>query len=131
LWCKHFEVDATILFIGGLTRSMQFTALSTLVFADVPEDRMSGANTLFSMVQQMTTGMGVALGTVMLRLASLFDPGARDVIPIANFHNAFVAIGVVPLLGLFDLSGLNAAAGDEVRQRRAQAKRSGQKLGAN
>ena len=122
-------VIAAILFVGGLTRSMQFTALSTLAFADVPEDRMSGANTLFSVVQQMAMGMGVALGAVMLRLASLFDAGARDVIPIASFHIAFVAIGVIALLGLFDLMGLNAAAGDEVRQRRAPAKRSGEKLG--
>jgi Na+/melibiose symporter-like transporter len=124
-------VIVIILFVGGLTRSMQFTALSTLAFADVPEDRMTGANTLFSMVQQMAMGMGVALGAVMLRLAGLFDPGAPGVIPIASFHIAFVAIGVIALLGMFDVVGLSAAAGDEVRQRRAQAKRSGRKLGAS
>jgi EmrB/QacA subfamily drug resistance transporter len=51
-----------LLFVGGMTRSMQFTALSTLAFAEVPEDAMSGANTLFNMAQQAAMGMGIAAG---------------------------------------------------------------------
>ena len=34
-------VVVMLLFLSGLTRSMQFTALNTLAFADVPEDQMS------------------------------------------------------------------------------------------
>jgi predicted MFS family arabinose efflux permease len=112
-------VIVIILFISGLTRSMQFTALNTLAFADVPEDRMSGANTLFNVAQQMAMGMGVALGAVVLRLASLVDPSVHGVIPLASFHIAFVAIGGISLLGLFDALTLRAAAGDAVRRRRA------------
>jgi len=51
-------VIAALLFASGLTRSMQFTALNTLAFADVPENWMSGANTLFNMVQQLGMAMG-------------------------------------------------------------------------
>ena len=40
---------------------MQFTALNTLAFAEVPQARMSGANTLFNMAQQMSMGMGIAI----------------------------------------------------------------------
>ncbi len=114
-------IIATLLFIGGLTRSMQFTALNTLAFADVPEDRMSGANVLFNVVQQMAMGMGVALGAVVLRLAALVDPGAQGVLALDSFHIAFVAVGIVALLGLPDALSLHAKAGDAVRHRRARA----------
>src|SRR5664279_2189818 len=51
---------ALILFIGGMTRSMQFTALNTIAFADVPQRAMANANTLFSTAFQLAMGLGVA-----------------------------------------------------------------------
>ena len=116
-------IVVAILFVSGLTRSMQFTALNTLAFADVPADRMSGANTFFNMAQQMAMGMGVALGAVALRIAGLLHPSKGGAIPLASFHLAFVLIVVVALLGLIDALGLDAAAGDEVRRPGAGAGR--------
>jgi len=118
-------VIAAILFVGGLTRSMQFTAINTLAFAEVPEDRMSGANTLFNMVQQMAMGVGIALGAVLLRIVSPVDPDARGIIPLASFHIAFVIVGVIALCGLIDVLSLHAAAGDGVRRGAAEAARGG------
>jgi EmrB/QacA subfamily drug resistance transporter len=46
-------VIAAVLFAGGLTRSMQFSALNTIAFADVPQKRMAAANTLFSTAFQV------------------------------------------------------------------------------
>ncbi|SAI55033.1 transporter [Bordetella ansorpii] len=37
-----------VLFVGGMTRSMQFTAFNTIAFADVPREQMNPANTRFS-----------------------------------------------------------------------------------
>src|SRR6202035_1000777 len=59
-------VIVPLLFVSGLARSMQFTALNTLAFADVPQPRMSGANTLFSMLNQMASGLGIAIGAIAL-----------------------------------------------------------------
>ena len=103
-----------LLFASGMTRSMQFTALNTLAFAEVPETWMSGANTLFNMVQQM----GVALGAAALRIAALVHPAAPGAIPLAHFRLAFILVGVIALLEAFDLVGLDPAAGDSVRSRR-------------
>jgi EmrB/QacA subfamily drug resistance transporter len=108
-------VVVSLLFISGVTRSVQFTALSTLAFADIPEDWMSGANTLFNIAQQMAMGMGIALGAVALRLAGFFDSSAPGVIPLASFHIAFLIIGAIALIGLIDAWGLHPAAGDEIR----------------
>jgi hypothetical protein len=40
-----------------MTRSMQYTSLTTLAFADIPRERMTAANSLYSTIQQMSSGM--------------------------------------------------------------------------
>ena len=64
-----------ILFVNGLSRSMQFTAVGTLAFADIAKPDMSSATSFFSMITQMSMGMGVAVGAIALRLAGF--PGRK------------------------------------------------------
>ncbi|MBK1665828.1 MFS transporter [Rhodospirillum rubrum] len=104
-----------LLFVSGLTRSLQFTALNTLAFADVPQERMTGANTLANVAQRMSGALGVACGAVALRLAGAIGEGAATPLELADFRFAFVLIGVISLLGLLDVIGLRRDAGDEVR----------------
>jgi EmrB/QacA subfamily drug resistance transporter len=107
-----------LLFVSGLVRSMQFTAINTLAFADVPAAKMSGANTLFNMAQQMAMGVGIALGAVALRLGVLVHPGPHGV-PLAAFHIAFILTGMIALAGLFDVLALSPQAGDSIRVKQA------------
>jgi EmrB/QacA subfamily drug resistance transporter len=107
-------VVVALLFFSGLTRSIQFTALGTLAFADIPDDGMSGANTLLNVAQQLAMGMGIALGAVALRTAELFDPNASGAIPLTHFHIAFVIAGLFALIGVIDTLTLHPAAGDRV-----------------
>ena len=53
-----WPVTVAILFAGGLCRSMQFTAINTLFYTDIPSARMSRASALGSVVQQMAMGHG-------------------------------------------------------------------------
>ncbi|MGA2043251.1 MAG: MFS transporter [Roseiarcus sp.] len=108
-----------LLFVSGMTRSMQFTALGALAFADIPADMMNGANTLFNVAQQLAMGMGIALGAVALRIARLVDASAAGAIPIASFRIAFVIVGAIALVGVIDAWGLHPNAGDEVRRPRS------------
>ena len=57
-----------ILYLGGVFRSIQFTAISTLAFADVPSVQMSYANTLFSTATQLAVGLGITLGAIGIRI---------------------------------------------------------------
>ncbi|HCT2050148.1 TPA: MFS transporter, partial [Klebsiella pneumoniae] len=57
-----------ILYLGGVFRSIQFTGVSTLAFADVPAAQMSDANTLFSTASQLAVGLGITLGAIGIRL---------------------------------------------------------------
>jgi EmrB/QacA subfamily drug resistance transporter len=99
------------LFCGGLCRSMQFTSLNTLGFADVPKSKMSGANTFFSMVQQLTLAMGIAFGAVALQMALRLRGSGQSRLVLADFHLAFVFVAVIGALAVLDCFGLERNAG--------------------
>ena len=103
---------ALILFIGGLTRSMQFSALNTIAFADVPQPRMAAANTLFSTAFQVALGLGVALGATGVRLGhwSAQQLGIAGW-PAIEYRLAFLLVALVSLLGLVDALRLQRNAG--------------------
>ena len=109
-------VLVVILFAGGLTRSMQFTVLNTLAFVDIPSQRMSAASSLASVAQQMSVGMGVALGAAVLHVIAWRHGGPPRLV---DFHIAFLAVAVVMLAGLPSFLRLPASAGCEVSGHRA------------
>jgi len=96
---------------------MQFTALNTLAFSQVPGEQMGGANTLFNTAQQLSTGLGIAIGALSLRIAGHFLP-ASDPLQVGTFHIAFIIIGVFSLAGTLDSLTLDKTAGDELRQKK-------------
>ena len=104
-------VLVAVLFAGGLTRSMQFTVLNTLAFVDIPSARMSAASSLSSVAQQMSVGMGVALGAAILHLVTLRHGGPPI---LADFHIAFLLVALLMLAGLPAFVRLPQGAGAEV-----------------
>jgi EmrB/QacA subfamily drug resistance transporter len=110
-------ITIAILFVGGLCRSMQFTSLITLGFADVEPEQMSGATTFSSTVQQLTMGMGVAVGAVVLRLAAMLRAPGGELVSVSDFRLAFVIVGCIAVLGVLDCFSLEANAGAEVSGR--------------
>jgi predicted MFS family arabinose efflux permease len=105
-------VIAAVLFVGGLTRSMQFSAYNTIAFADIARDRLAAANTLFSTAFQLAMGLGVALGALGVRLGhwGLERVGLADM-PAGQFRMSFVLVALVGLLALVDTLRLDATAG--------------------
>ncbi len=102
-----------ILFWGGMCRSMQFTSINTLAFADVPAPQMSTANTLFSIAWQMSNGMGIAVGAVALQMSSLIH-GGHSILTVSDFHLAFIMITVLSAASLYDVFSLHPKAGAAV-----------------
>lgn len=56
--------------MSGVFRSVQFTPLNTIAFADVKNEEMKGVNTLFSTVFQLGISLGIALGAICLRVGT-------------------------------------------------------------
>jgi MFS family permease len=108
----------SVLFFGGLCRSMQFTGISTLAFADIPQSDMSYANTLFSTAVQLSIGMGITVGAIGVRIGEKVAPllGMGD-LPGISYRLAFVLITLMSLIGLVDLLKLPANAGETVSRK--------------
>ena len=100
------------LLIGGFFRSLQFTALNTLAYAEIPEKLLSRANTFYNMMQQLTLSMGVAIGALLLNLSlawhSAIDLSAND------FWPAYIGVGFLSFLSIFYFVPLSSDAGSEI-----------------
>jgi MFS family permease len=105
-----------ILFVGGLSRSMQFTAYNTLGFADISKPRMSDASTLFSMFFQLSMGLGVAIGALLLRGAMLVH-GNGGAVATADFQLVFLGVALIAVLAMLDNLRLPKDAAQAVLQK--------------
>ena len=103
-----------VMFLSGMFRSMQFSAITTLAFADIPQPRMTTANTLYSTVQQMSTGMGIAMGAVFLRFSNMIN-GSTEHYTVADFRLAFIFVAILGTISLYGYTKLAPDAGDVVR----------------
>jgi hypothetical protein len=98
---------------------MSFSAYNTIGFADIEPAQTSAANALASTVQQLTMGMGVAVGALALRMA---DPVVSLVGlhgSAAPYHVAFFLLGLLPLAAVAETVAMRPDAGSVVTGARA------------
>ncbi len=107
-----YLLTAVVLFIAGATRSMQFTALATLAFADVDSGQRSSATTISSMSQQLSMVFGVAVAAGCLNLSQMWR-GAPE-LGVVDFQIAYAVMGVVIVACSLQLLTLERNAGAEV-----------------
>ncbi|WP_296268404.1 MFS transporter [Pseudomonas sp. UBA6562] len=63
-----YWVIVLVLFVSGVIRSLQFSTLGALTYADVPPERSSGASSLSAMSVQLTMSVSVGLAAAVLSL---------------------------------------------------------------
>jgi EmrB/QacA subfamily drug resistance transporter len=91
-----------VLFIAGMTRSMNFTSMNTLAFADVPPEMRPGATTLSAMAQQGASALGVAAAAVALGLFQTLRTGTE--LALGDFqHAVLAAAGLMSIAVLWSL----------------------------
>jgi EmrB/QacA subfamily drug resistance transporter len=102
---------ATILFLHGALRSLEFTCMTTLAYSEITPERMSRANGFLSAVMQLSMGMGVAVGAVTLRFIAHAFGHSAAMPELRDFRIAILAIAVLSLGPVFDSLGLPHDAG--------------------
>ncbi|HBR6703960.1 TPA: MFS transporter [Klebsiella pneumoniae] len=108
-----------ILYLGGVFRSIQFTGVSTLAFADVPAAQMSDANTLFSTASQLAVGLGITLGAIGICLGEQVGDWLHlTELPGISFRLSFVFIALICLVGMIDSLHLAKTAGSSVSEKK-------------
>ncbi len=102
---------ATILFSAGVVRSVQFTTMNTLAYADIVAAERATAATVAAMMQQVTMLLGVALAVAALRISSLVTGSGTD---LAELRAALLAMGIVGLMGALGFLRLASHTGQDV-----------------
>lgn len=104
---------AFVLFLIGLSRSVQFGSFNALTFVDIPPERMSAASSLASTIQQMAFGMGIAFGALALHGAALINHNVAQTYTVADFRLAFLAAAALAILSALAFTKLDPRAGAE------------------
>jgi EmrB/QacA subfamily drug resistance transporter len=103
-----------LLLIAGFFRSLQFTSINALSFADVSQERMSRATTLTSVAQQLSLSVGISIGAIVLETTTHLTGG---VIAAGSFWPAFLVVGFLTVLSIVPFLMLSRDAGDEMSGR--------------
>jgi len=107
-----------VLFAAGLTRSMQFTALNTIAFADIEARQRGDAATISAISQQISQLLSIAGSIAVIRLIHAFDLVGPDR-EAAAFALALMVMGAIGIASSLAFLRLPADAGHEVSGRRA------------
>jgi EmrB/QacA subfamily drug resistance transporter len=111
----------TVLLVGGFFRSLQFTSLNTLSYADLDHGQLSRATTLAGVVQQLALAAGVAVAAMLLGASRAAD--ARVALEAVDFSRAFWAVGLLALLSQAWFLRLAQDAGAEISGHRVESPR--------
>jgi MFS family permease len=111
-------VIALLLLTFGFSRSLQFVALNTVAYANVPKERTSAATSFAGMTRQLANGAGVAGSAALVTLlAGGAEPSA------AALATALMATGGLVVVSSVLFLGLDARAGEEMSGHRRPAQR--------
>jgi MFS family permease len=108
-----------ILVVGGFFRSLQFTAINTVAYAEVEPGQLSRATTLVSVNQQLAVSAGVALGafsvqsTMWLRHVTELNASV--------FGPAFIVVAIISAASSYVFWQMPDDAGHEISGRKAVA----------
>jgi MFS family permease len=105
-----------ILVVGGFFRSLQFTAINTVAYAEVEPAQMSRATTLVSVNQQLAISTGVALGAFSVESTMV----VRHVqeLTATEFAPAFMVVAIISAISAYFFYLMPVDAGHQVSGRR-------------
>ncbi|NVN88645.1 MAG: DHA2 family efflux MFS transporter permease subunit [Rhodopseudomonas sp.] len=106
-----------ILVVGGFFRSLQFTAINTVAFAEVEQAQISRATTLVSVNQQLAISAGVAIGAFSVETTMALHHSAA--LSAADFGPAFIVVAVLAAISAYFFWQMPDDAGHEISGRKA------------
>jgi len=104
-----------ILLTGGFFRSLQFTSVNTLAYAEIEPRLMSRATAIVSVAQQLALSTGVAVGALIVEVTLWVKH--TQAMSAADFPPAFLVIGALTAASGLIFRRLPADAGAELSGR--------------
>ena len=106
-----------VLLVGGFFRSLEYTSLNTIAYADMDRAQMSRATSLVAVSQQLSISVGVAIGAALVDLTLRWR--GQGVITAADFQPAWIVVSLISATSAFLFWNMPADAGAEVSRRPA------------
>src|SRR4051812_23474658 len=106
-----------ILVVGGFFRSLEFTAINTVAYAEVEHAQMSRATTLVSVNQQLAVSAGVAVGAASVETTMWLSHVSE--LNATVFAPAFLVVALTSAASSWFFWQMPADAGHEVSGRKA------------
>ncbi len=106
-----------VLLVGGFIRSMFFTGVNALAFAEIPAEDTSKATPITAVAQQLNIALGVALAGGILEISTKVHGGP---LTLSDFHIAFFIVAGVAALASLSFMRLSPDAGNAVSGYKAQ-----------
>ena len=100
-----------VLLAVGLLRSIFFTGVNALGYADISEEEASQATAITAVTQQLSIALGVAVAGAVLELSASLTDG---VLSLGDFHIAWYTVAGISLLSAIPFLRLPADAGSDV-----------------
>jgi EmrB/QacA subfamily drug resistance transporter len=119
--CAFFQVTTPYLvivlalLIGGFSRSVQFTAVQSLGYAEMPSELFSRATSFLAMAQQLAQSVGVGLAALIVHLSLTWHD--RIAIAPQDIALGYFTIGVMALASVAVFYRLPSEAGAELSGR--------------
>jgi MFS family permease len=110
-----FWAMIAVLLTGGFFRSLQFTSINTLAYAEIEPRLMSRATSLVAAAQQLSLSTGVAIGALVVELTLRLKH--QPAMGAADFPPAFLVIGALSALSALIFARLPPEAGAELADR--------------
>lgn len=105
-----------LLLMGGLSRSLQFTALNAIAYADVTPGRLSSATSFTSVLQQLSGSLGITVAALSLEAAGWWH--GTEATDLGNFPFTFGVITLMALSSAFLFFTLDRSAGEALVDKR-------------
>src|SRR6202165_1936592 len=115
--CALFTITTPLLLImillvvGGFFRSLQFTAINTLSYAEVEPAQMSRATTLVSVNQQLAVSAGVAIGAFSVESTLWFHHTSELI--ASDFAPGFIVVAIISTVSAYFFFQMPADAGPQ------------------
>jgi EmrB/QacA subfamily drug resistance transporter len=108
-----------VLFVGGFFRSLQFTCINAISFAEIDQPEMSQATSFTSAFQQIALSLGITVGASMLQLSLAIR--RSETLIASDFTPAFLVVGFIAASSFVSFARLAKDAGEEVAGRKRVA----------
>jgi len=113
-----FAAMIAILLSGGFFRSLQFTSINTIAYAEIEPAKMSRATAMVAAAQQLSLSTGVAVGALVVELTLRLKHSPA--MGINDFPPAFLFVGLLSASAVFIFLRLPHDAGAELSGRKAE-----------